>query len=194
MKKAILLLAVIVACSGQMCGTSAGFKAGIGDGALDTGGERNICERSYFESTYRIGIDLPAGVGLPQSGDTNSSVARKLTWDWNGTNPATKFILVVSRPVSVTSIDKVGQDSVASFKQSGFTVMQHFKFKLDDGADAYYLGLSPNDKDNTNVEVVMTISQRRLITLSATYITTGTTAGQTDAIGAALRSLCADVN
>jgi hypothetical protein len=180
MKKMLLVLLVMVACSGQMCGT-----------ATTNTGIPNICGRAYFEPTYRIGIDLPAGVGVPQGGETNNSVALKQTWDW-ATNPASKFVLVVSTPVGSTTLEQVSQDSLTAFQQGNFTVMQSFKVALDDDADAWYFALSPNDKDNISLEMVMTLSQGRLITLSATYSST-LPQDKTDAIGATLRSLCADV-
>lgn len=187
MKKALLLFAVMVLCSGQMCSTDTTLSG------LDTRGEKNVCGRSFFEPTFRIGIDLPAGVGVPQSSGISSSISRKLTWDWSGTSPATKFILVISTPVRETSVEEVAQASLASFEQANLTVLQSFKVTLGDGAGAWYFALSPKDKNNTNVEVVMTMSQGRLVTFSATYITTVTTE-QADAIGATMRSLCADVD
>lgn len=186
MKKALLVLVALVACSGQKCVTTPI------DSGLNTSGQMNVCDRSYFESTYRIGIDLPTDIGTPQSSDTNTSVARQLSWDWSATSPATKFILVISTAVSDTGIEQVAVDSAASFAENNFTVMESFNVTLDDGAEGWYFALSPNDKADTNVELVMTLSQERLVTLSATYASTITTE-QSDAIGAALRSLCADV-
>ena len=181
MKKLIfVLLAIVVCCSGQMCGST----------ATNTG-PQNICGRNFFEPNYRIGIDLPAGIGLPKAGSIDSNIALKQTWDW-ATNPVSKVVLVVSAPVGDVTLDQAAQESQATFEQNNFTVMVNMQVTLDDGSNAWYFALSPNDQDNINVEAVMTLSQGRLVMLSATYASSLPKA-TTDAINAMLQSLCVDV-
>jgi hypothetical protein len=186
MKKALLILLVAAACSGQLCGPTAS------DDGLDYSGRQNICGRSYFNSKYRVGVNLPEGTGSPDSGATDNNIALKLTWDWTGTEPAAKFILVVSANIGDVGLAQVAQDSKATYEQNNFNVMSDFSLKLDDEGDAWYFALSPKAQDNINLELIMTVSQGRLVTLSATYPSTLSQA-QTDAIGAALHSLCADM-
>ena len=133
----------------------------------------------------------PAGIGLPKASPIDSNIALKQTWDW-ATNPLTKVVLVVSAPIGNVTIDQVAQESQTTFEQNDFTIMVSMPVALDDGANAWYFAISPNDQDNINVETVMTLSQGRLVMFSATYSSTlpQTT---TDAIGAMLQSLCADV-
>ena len=62
MKRALLMLLTAAACSGQMCGTSGS--------SLVTTGQKNICGRWYYNTTYRVGLDPPFGIGQPSTGGT----------------------------------------------------------------------------------------------------------------------------
>lgn len=186
MKRLYFLLLVVVACSGQMCGDSSG--------GTNTGGNRNICGRQWFDSTYRVGWNPPAGIGSARLGTLMPSAALNRAWTWEATSPPTEFSLVVLKETAETTLPEFRDAWLDTFNASGeFTVLNDAYVSLSDGAQGWYVAVSPNDKEGIISEFVMTVTQGRLVYLNAMYSADLATDAQVKQIGDALITLCADL-
>ncbi len=186
MKRLAFLMAVAAACSGQMCGSS--------NVPNDGGGNTNICDRQWFDSTYRVGWNPPTGTGSAQvSSFESADLSRK--WSWPATTPPTEFSLMVLKPMAEKTLAEF-RDAWLDTLRAGteFTVLNEAYVTLSDGAQGWYLAISPNDKQGINSEFIMTTTQGRLVYVNAVYSADYVTDAQADEIGDALISLCADVN
>ncbi len=187
MKRLVLVLAVAAACSGQMCASSGS------SGTAGLGGRQNICGRSWFDSTYRIGVELPSDVNPPQSATVSDGIEAEYVWQWPASQPPVEFSVAVFQQGSETLADY--RQAWLDFVQNGqqFTLLNEANITLDDGAEGWYLAVSPLSDDGINQEFVMTVTQNRLVYVSALYGVSVVTDQQVEQIGDVLHSLCADI-
>lgn len=185
MRRMLLTLLAVVVCSGQMCSSSSSF---------DGSGTKNVCGRNYFNSAYRVGIELPAGIGALRAGSYLSGTALHVGWDWDVTDPPVEFSLVVFEAMAETTIEEFRESWLAAFSAAGqFNIMAEKFITLDDGGKGWYLAVSPKAEAGVNVEYVMTVTQEQLVYASAVYAPELVSDAQADEIGAVLYSLCADL-
>jgi hypothetical protein len=188
MKRILWAILVAAACSGQMCGSTGTNPGG-------NNGNQNICGRQYFDSTFHVGFNPPPGAGQPRQGAANPAADLNRAWTWRATTPPTEFSLVVLEPVAEKTLAEFRQAWLDTFNQgSDFTVLNESFVTLSDGAQGWYLALSPNDQNGINSEFVMTVTQGRLVYVNAVYSADYVTDAQADQIGNSLISLCADYN
>lgn len=184
----ILMILAAALCSGQMCGSST-------NPPLVTGGNQNICGRSYFDSTYRVGFNPPPGAGQSRQGPIMPSADLNRVWTWRTTTPSTEFSFVVLKPVAEKTLAEFRQAWLDTFRAGNdFTVLNESYVTLSDNAQGWYLALSPNGEQGINSEFVLTVTLGRLVYVNAVYSADYVTDAQADQIGAALISLCADFN
>jgi hypothetical protein len=177
-----LALLMLVVCSAQTCSLP------------DTTTDKNICDRNWFNGTYRVGIDLPSGVGAAHAGTTVNGADLNVAWDWDVIDPAVTFSVVVFEPLV--------EDTLAEFREAWletltannqFVIMIEQYMSLDDGTQGWYLAITPTNQEGINIEYVMTVTQGRLVYVSATYGADLVSDTQADQIGEVLQSLCADL-
>ena len=186
MKRILLLALAVAVCSGQMCGEA---------NTTPTGGSSNICDRQWFNLTYRVAWNPPTGIGAARAGSSVASADLNQTWTWEATSPETKFSLVVFKSLAEKTLPEFRDAWLDSFQQSGeFTVLNESYVTLSDGAQGWYLAVSPADDASVLSEFVMTVTQERLVYLNAIYAVNYVTEAQAEQIGDALISLCADLN
>ncbi len=183
MKKVALGLLALVVCSAQTCSLPTPDPA------------QNICDRNWYNGVYRVGIDLPTGIGAARAGDPINGAVLNVAWDWSIINPAVEFSVVAFEPLAEQTIAEFREAWLSSITAAGqFNIMIEQYVTLNDGAQDWYLALSPKNQDSINIEYVMTVTQGRLVYVSASYASNLVSDTQADEIGEVLRSLCADVD
>lgn len=181
---ALVLMVILVSCSGQMCGST-----GTGTG----GGVQNVCGRQWFDATYRVAFNPPPGADFRLPAPVPSADLNR-AWTWSETTPPTEFSLVVFKPMAEKTLAEFRDAWLSTLAEGGeFTVMNESYVMLEDGAQGWYLALSPKDRQGINSEFMMTVTQERLVYLNAVYSADYVTDPQAEQIGDALISLCADL-
>lgn len=184
-RRSLLILVAAAACSGQLCGNQTGS---TGDG------DTNICSRRWFDPTFRVAWNPPAGIGSPRIGTSVASAALHRVWTWKATNPDTELALVVFEPLAEKTLAEFREAWLDVLRQNGgFTVLNETYVTLSDSAQGWYLAVSPADDAGLITEYVMTVTQERLVYVNAVYGVNAVTDSQEKEIGDALISLCADL-
>ncbi|MBI4578970.1 MAG: hypothetical protein HY718_04655 [Planctomycetes bacterium] len=184
MKRMLFVLLVMVACSGQFCGEAAPTETG----------PKNICDRSWYSDTFRIGVDFPADIGEQRNADAVEGLDLNLSWNWNVIDPPVKFSLVVFQPAQENTLVQFRQAWLDALEEDGnFDILNEAYITLDDGAQGWYLAIARKDKPGVINELVMTVTQGRSAYVSAAYSTELVSEAQVDQIGDVLHSFCADL-
>lgn len=187
MKYGALVISVLLVCSGQMCGTSTTT-------GLPSGGATNICGRQWYDSNYRVGWNPPPGIGTVRFGPYVASADLNRAWSWDATTPPTEFSLVMLEPLAEKTLPEFRDAWLDTFQEGGaFTVMNESYVSLSDGAQGWYVAVTPTDKQGISSEFMMTVTHGRLVYLNAIYSADFITDAQADQVGDALISLCADL-
>ncbi len=180
MKRTLCALIAAVVCSGQMCGAP-----------VEDSGPQNVCDRSYYNETYGIGLTPPvAQTSAP--GDALDGVVLQEVWTWDAVEPAIDFNLYVVQPTSETTLAEFRQvwlDQLAT--DSKIAVTESHYETLDSGRQGWVVSITSTDKPGQISKIMMTSTRGQLAYLRVVYPDT-LTADQIAQIDAVLTSLCSD--
>ncbi len=179
----LLGLMLLVACSGQMCTTTTT--------PTDTG-EQNVCSRSYYDATYRVGLTPPDGSGEAQDGGALDGVALNKQWTSNETSPATVFALVVLDPTQETTLAEFREVWLNELEMTDGVSVLNEEYKLFDNSEqGWWYSMTSTSTPGQVSEFMLTTVFGRLAYVGVSYPDTATDE-QKQAITNVLMSLCTD--
>lgn len=179
MKKMLFGLMAVAICSGQNCGTP-----------VETG-PTNVCDRSYYNETYRVGVTPPPNSTF-SNGALTESTDLNARWMWNDFDPAIEFALVVVKPTQETTLAEFKQVTLDELnKTDTSTIESQEDVTLDSGSAGWRVAVSSTENPGEIRELVMAVSNGRLVTYAVNYPDT-LSAEQIQQIRDILLTLCAD--
>jgi hypothetical protein len=181
MRRLLFVLVALVACSGQMCGDTSG---------TDTGAT-NVCGRTYYNETFRIGLNPPVDEA-PATGDAVDGLVLNEVWTWDAVSPAIEFKLMVVGATTETTLAEFRDGWLAGLAEDEtITVTGDNYVTLDNGQQGWLLVLTKSDNPGKVSKSMMTVTNGQLAYLRVVYPET-VTAEQLATIDGVLDSLCSD--